>query len=74
MRVFLGSRVISAYLVNKYGKDDTLYPNDPQKRALVDRLLYFDMGILYDRLAKYIVSTYMVYYIYNIKFIIIYPV
>merc|ERR1719370_636707 len=36
------SRAISAYLVNKYGKDDSLYPKDPKTRAMIDRLLYFD--------------------------------
>lgn len=47
------SRPIIAYLVNKYGKDDHLYPNDPVKRALVDQRLYFDMGTLYQRFLEY---------------------
>eukprot|EP00088_Acartia_fossae_P054973 TRINITY_DN6368_c0_g4_i1.p1 TRINITY_DN6368_c0_g4~~TRINITY_DN6368_c0_g4_i1.p1 ORF type:complete len:233 (-),score=54.27 TRINITY_DN6368_c0_g4_i1:428-1096(-) len=41
------SRAIAAYLVNKYGKDDTMYPKDPQTRYMVDKLLYFDMAVLY---------------------------
>ncbi|XP_055679034.1 glutathione S-transferase 1-like [Lutzomyia longipalpis] len=47
------SRAILAYLVEKYGKDDSLYPKDPQKRYFVNQKLYFDMGTLYQRFADY---------------------
>lgn len=47
------SRAILGYLANKYGKDDSLYPKDPVKRALVDQRLYFDMGVLYQRFSEY---------------------
>ncbi|XP_050100534.1 glutathione S-transferase 1 isoform X1 [Anopheles aquasalis] len=47
------SRAICTYLVEKYGKDEHLYPKDPQKRAVVNQRLYFDMGTLYQRFADY---------------------
>uniref|UniRef100_A0A336KHT3 glutathione transferase n=1 Tax=Culicoides sonorensis TaxID=179676 RepID=A0A336KHT3_CULSO len=47
------SRAIQVYLVEKYGKDDSLYPKDVQQRALVNQRLYFDMGTLYQRFADY---------------------
>ncbi|XP_055700192.1 glutathione S-transferase 1-like isoform X2 [Phlebotomus papatasi] len=47
------SRAILAYLVEKYGKDDSLYPKDPENRARVNQMLYFDMGTLYQRFAEY---------------------
>nr|AGV08610.1 glutathione S-transferase [Nephotettix cincticeps] len=43
------SRAIICYLAEKYGKDDSLYPKDPKKRALVNQRLYFDIGTLYQR-------------------------
>lgn len=46
-----------SYLVGTFGKDDSLYPNDPQKRANVDRMLYFDIGTLYKSMIDYFVST-----------------
>lgn len=50
------SRAICSYLVNKYGKDDTLYPKDAKTRALVDQRLYFDMGVFYHRFGLVYVS------------------
>jgi glutathione S-transferase len=41
------SRAAAGYLVNKYGKDDALYPKDPETRCRVDQRLYFDMGVFY---------------------------
>ena len=51
------SRAIMTYLVIKYGKDASLYPTDPQERAVVDQRLYFDMGTLYDSFGKCVVSA-----------------
>ncbi|XP_045767859.1 glutathione S-transferase 1-1-like isoform X2 [Maniola jurtina] len=43
------SRAIMAYLVNAYGRNDSLYPKNPRQRALVDQRLNFDLGTLYKR-------------------------
>lgn len=48
------SRVICTYLIEKYAKDDSLYPKDPQKRALINQRLYFDMGNMYHSFAEYL--------------------
>lgn len=47
------SRAIMTYLVQKHGKDDSLYPKDLQQRALVDKMLYFDIGVLYRSIIDY---------------------
>jgi len=52
------SRAIMGYLVNQYAKDDSLYPKDPKKRALVDQRMYFDIGTLYARFADYYYPVY----------------
>ena len=48
------SRAICTYLIEKYGKTDSLYPKEPQKRAVVNQRLYFDMGTLYGAFAEYL--------------------
>ncbi|XP_016968909.1 glutathione S-transferase 1-1 [Drosophila rhopaloa] len=47
------SRAIMVYLVEKYGKDDKLFPKDIQKQALINQRLYFDMGTLYKSFSEY---------------------
>nr|WCC58234.1 glutathione S-transferase [Pharsalia antennata] len=49
------SHAINSYLVDKYGKDDSLYPKDLQKRAVVNQRMYFDTGILFPRFGAIIV-------------------
>ena len=44
------SHAIVTYLVTKYGKNDDLYPADPEKRAIIDQRLHFDSGILFPSL------------------------
>ncbi|XP_017041070.1 glutathione S-transferase D1-like [Drosophila ficusphila] len=40
------SRAILIYLVEKYDKDNTLYPKDLKERAVVNHRLFFDLGTL----------------------------
>ncbi|XP_028981996.1 uncharacterized protein LOC107038840 [Diachasma alloeum] len=46
------SHAIMCYLVEKYGQNDSLYPKDLKKRALVDQRLHFDSGILFSLLRQ----------------------
>ncbi|XP_035774395.1 glutathione S-transferase 1-like [Anopheles albimanus] len=43
------------YLVERYGaQHESLYPsNDPQRRAVINQRLYFDLGTLYQRFGDY---------------------
>lgn len=41
------SHAIMAYLVSKYGKEDSLYPKDLLKRAVVDQRLHFESGVIF---------------------------
>lgn len=53
--VIWDSHAITAYLVEKYAADDSLYPKDLKKRALVDQRLHFDSGILFPRVHNLVV-------------------
>ncbi|KOB76524.1 Glutathione S-transferase 1-6, partial [Operophtera brumata] len=53
---FLKSRAIGRYFATKYGAN-TLYPKDPQTRALIDQRLDFDLGSLYPSFANYFYPT-----------------
>lgn len=44
------SHTICAYLVDKYGKDDQLYPKDLKLRAKCNQRLFFNAGTLFPRL------------------------
>lgn len=57
--VLVNSHAINIYLVEKYGRDDTLYPKDPVKKALVNQRLFFDEGTVFKALydiMKYTVA------------------
>ncbi|XP_069700044.1 glutathione S-transferase D1-like [Periplaneta americana] len=53
--VLCESRAIICYLADQYGKDDSLYPKDPKKRAIVNHRLYFEATCLYQRFLDYYV-------------------
>ncbi|CAH0546309.1 unnamed protein product [Brassicogethes aeneus] len=44
------SHAIMTYLINKYGKDDSLYPKEAKARGLIDQRLFFDAGTLFPRM------------------------
>ncbi|XP_055373209.1 glutathione S-transferase 1-like [Condylostylus longicornis] len=48
--IIYDSHAICSYLVEKYGKNDKLYPKDLIKRSQVDARLHFDSGHLFARL------------------------
>lgn len=52
------SRVILSYLAEKYGKDDSLYPKDPQARALVNQRMYYDLGTLYQKFHAWVAEKF----------------
>uniref|UniRef100_A0A023EK58 glutathione transferase n=1 Tax=Aedes albopictus TaxID=7160 RepID=A0A023EK58_AEDAL len=52
--VIYDSHAIIIYLVTKYGKDDSLYPQDVATRAKINAALHFDSGVLFARLRFYL--------------------
>lgn len=43
------SHAIMTYLISKYGKDKSLYPDDLKKRTRIDQRLHFDSSTLFPR-------------------------
>nr|XP_008200938.1 PREDICTED: glutathione S-transferase 1 [Tribolium castaneum] len=41
------SHAIMTYLVSKYAKDDSVYPQDIKKRAVVNQRLFFESGVIF---------------------------
>ena len=50
--ILTDSHAIICYLADKYAKDDSLYPKDAKKRALVNQYLYFDTGVFFSALKN----------------------
>ncbi|KYB27876.1 Glutathione S-transferase 1-1-like Protein [Tribolium castaneum] len=51
------SHVIMKYLVEQYAKDDSLYPKDPKKGAIVNQRLHFNTTTLFPKLLDYCVPV-----------------
>ena len=50
------SCAIAQYLCDKYTSDNNLYPKDVQKRAQVNRMMFFGAGTLWPAMRVYVVS------------------
>lgn len=56
------SGAIMKYLVDQYAKDDSLYPKDPKKGALVCQRQLFVATYLFPRFGAYFVSVFQFVY------------
>nr|UYI58577.1 glutathione S-transferase 6 [Grapholita molesta] len=50
--VIWDSHAISTYLINVYADNDSLYPSESKKRAVIDQRLHFDSGNLFPPLRE----------------------
>lgn len=44
-----------SYFANKYAPHNSIYPNDPKQRSTVDRLLQYDLNVLYRSLGDFLI-------------------
>ncbi|KAF2890965.1 hypothetical protein ILUMI_15208, partial [Ignelater luminosus] len=51
-KVLWDGHAIVLYLVDKYGKDNFLYPNDSYTRAVIHQMFYFEAEYLFPPLSK----------------------
>lgn len=52
------SHAIAIYLVEKFAKDDSLYPKDLRLRTVVNQRLFFDASYLFQRLYEVLIPLY----------------
>ncbi|KAG8223829.1 hypothetical protein J437_LFUL003717 [Ladona fulva] len=55
------SVAILQYLADKYSKDDKLYPRDPQKRAIVNHRLFFNLTTYYRYISDHMAPIFYAY-------------
>jgi len=55
--IFFLSHAIASYLVRSYASDDSLYPQDPKQKAIVDQRLYFNAELIFPKLREICVSN-----------------
>nr|WBY51150.1 glutathione S-transferase 2 [Holotrichia parallela] len=53
--IIINSHAISIYLSDKYGKNDSLYPTNVEKRSQVNQMLFFDDGIAFSLLRSIVI-------------------
>ncbi|CAG4987629.1 unnamed protein product [Parnassius apollo] len=53
------SHAVSKYLIDKYCKGNSLYPEDVKARAIVNMRLDFDLGTLYPRLNEFLSAHFL---------------
>ena len=61
------SYAIAQYLCDKYAPDNDLYPKDVQKRAQVNRMMFFAAGTLWPAMRAYVVCKAIILFIFNTK-------
>lgn len=64
--VLWDSHAIATFLINKYGKDDSLYPADIYRRAKIDQRLHYESSILYS-VGRNIVVSISFIYLYDLR-------
>jgi len=57
-KILCDSHAINAYLVEEYSKDDSLYPKNTYKRALVNQRLHFDSSVLFPAFKSIIMQVF----------------
>lgn len=56
--IYIGdSHAITVYLLEKYAKNHSLYPNDPYIRARINQRLHFDSGSLFAKLYTLVIPV-----------------